>query len=164
MKQNKSIYIAAVVCLVAIIVMVAALVNSGGETEQSSFIPPEFDSAAVTGTPEPEDDSWSQINQDGMGFSAHICGSVVIENGAADLYFTNDEGNEVWLKLRIMDEYGNILAETGLLKPGEYVQSVLFDILPDDGSSISMKIMAYEPDTYYSAGAVTLNTTVQIGG
>ncbi|MCD8013406.1 MAG: hypothetical protein LUG99_09550 [Lachnospiraceae bacterium] len=164
MKQNKSIYIAAVVCLVAVIVMVVALVKTGGRTEQSSFVPPEFDSTAVTGTPEPEDESWSRINQEGMGFSAHVCGKVVITDGTADLYFTNDEGNEVWLKLRITDGDGNILAETGLLKPGEYVQTVTFDTVPEDGAAIQMKIMAYEPETYYSAGTVTLNTTVQIGG
>jgi hypothetical protein len=32
--------------------------------------------------------------------------------------------------------------------------------VPAVGANIAMKIMAYEPDTYYSLGAVTLNTTV----
>ena len=76
------------------------------------------------------------------------------------MYLTNDEGNKVWLKLRILDEEDNILAETGLLKPNEYVKTVTFDKIPKSGANIKLKIMAYEPDTYYSAGAVTLNTTV----
>ena len=76
------------------------------------------------------------------------------------MYFTNDDGNEVWLKLRILDEEDNILAETGLLKPNQYVRTVTFDTVPENRANIKLKIMAYEPDTYYSAGAVTLNTTV----
>ena len=77
-----------------------------------------------------------------------------------DLYFTNDDGNGVWLKLRIFDGEGNIIAETGIIKPNEYVKTVTFDTVPEKGSAVKLKIMAYEPDTYYSAGAVTLNTVV----
>lgn len=95
-----------------------------------------------------------------MSFFAHVCGRVIIENGKADLYFTNDEGNKVWLKLRITGADDDILAETGLLKPEEYVKSVFFDTVPENGTAIKLKIMAYEPETYYSAGSVSLNTTV----
>ena len=59
---------------------------------------------------------------------------------------------------------GELLGETGLIRPGEYVQSVTFDTVPASGATISMKVMAYEPETYHSAGAVTLNTTIQSGG
>ena len=47
------------------------------------------------------------------------------------------------------------------MKPGEYVKSVSIDKDISDGSSIKLKIMAYEPQTYYSAGAVTLNTQIR---
>ncbi|MCD8116039.1 MAG: hypothetical protein LUE21_02805 [Oscillospiraceae bacterium] len=160
--KNKSVCIAAVVCLLSLAVMAAALTATGGEQETAAFVPPAFDAAAVSGTPEPADESWSLIYQEGMSFSAHVCGRVVISGSSADIYFTNDEGNEVWMKLRIMDSDGNILGETGLLRPGEYVQSITFDTVPEDGAAIKMKIMAYEPETYYSAGAVTLNTTASV--
>ena len=60
--------------------------------------------------------------------------------------------------LSIMDEEGNILAETGLLKPGQYVKTVQFTTLPTTGQKLTMKIMGYEPETYHSVGAVVLNT------
>ena len=64
----------------------------------------------------------------------------------------------------MLDEDGEVLGETGLIRPGEYVQAVTFDAIPVSGTAISMKVMAYEPETYHSAGAVTLNTTIQSGG
>ena len=57
-----------------------------------------------------------------------------------------------------MHEEGNILAESGLIKPGEYLASLPFSAPVSAGTSITMKIMAYESNTYCSAGAVTLHT------
>lgn len=98
------------------------------------------------------------MHREGMDFSAHICGKPVFSGSTVRLDFTNDAGNEVWLKLRILDEEGNILAESGLIKPGEYLASLPFSAPVSAGTSITMKIMAYEPNTYCSAGAVTLHT------
>ncbi len=160
MKQKKMMIIALAVCLVAVAGMIVALCLTGGEREAPQFVAPPFDSGAVQGIPTGAGDSWMPIYKEGMSFSAHVCGRVVIKDAAADLYFTNDAGNECWMKLRITDEEGNILGETGLLKPGEYVKSISFQSVPTAGTKIKMKIMAYEPETYYSAGAVTLNTVV----
>ena len=63
----------------------------------------------------------------------------------------------------MLDANGNTLGETGLIRPGEYVQSVVFETIPEVGDSIGLKLMAYEPETYYSAGSATLNTTVKGG-
>ena len=156
----KAIYFSAAVCFLAVLGMGLSLALTGGKTEQAEFTPPPFETTAQSGMPDAADESWTQIYRDGMSFSAHICGKVVLNGNAADVYFTNDDGNEVWLKLRILDEEDNILAETGLLKPNEYVRTVTFDTVPENRATIKLKIMAYEPDTYYSAGAVTLNTTV----
>lgn len=158
--KNKAIYLSAAVCLLAVLGMILSLILTGGNGKQATFTPPPFEAEAQSGTPNVADESWTQIYRDGMDFSAHICGKVFLNGKSADLYFTNDNGNEVWLKLRILDEEDNILAETGLLKPNEYVRTVTFDSVPENRANIKLKIMAYEPDTYYSAGAVTLNTTV----
>lgn len=156
----KAIYFYAAICFLAVLGMVLSFVLTGGRTEQPKFTPPPFEETAQSGMPDVADESWTQIYKDGMNFSTHVCGKVVLNGNSADVYLTNDEGNKVWLKLRILDEEDNILAETGLLKPNEYVKTVTFDKIPKSGANIKLKIMAYEPDTYYSAGAVTLNTTV----
>lgn len=163
-SNQKGIWIAAAVCAVALIAMIAALCVPP-VTQQGTFTPPPFDPAAVAGTPTVEDSlGWMKVSAEGMSFSAYICGEVIVEGGKADIWFTSEADNEVWLKLRIYDADGNILGETGLIRPGEYLQSVTFDTIPANGQSIVMKLMSYEPDTYYSMGAVNLNTTAKTGG
>ena len=71
---------------------------------------------------------------------------------------------DVWLKLRVLTADGTLLGETGLIRPGEYIKSVSLTSEVEDGTAIKLKIMAYEPDTYYSAGSVTLNTILRKGG
>ncbi len=61
--------------------------------------------------------------------------------------------------MKVEGENGKLLGETGLIKPGEYVKSVKLNESPEAGSDIRLRIVAYEPETYYSAGSVVLNTT-----
>ncbi len=159
--KAKIVYVLSAACLVTLAGMIAALYMTGDSFGNQEFTPPPFEENARIGMPEIADESWTRIYQDGMSFSAHLCGNLVIKDDAADLYFTNDIGNNVWLKLRVIDEDGNILAETGLLKPNEYVQSVKFDaVVPS--TKLKLKIMAYEPNTYYSAGSIALTPKVTV--
>ncbi len=160
--KKWAVPVLAAVCLLCLAVMTIALICTG-TSSQKEFTPPPFEKTAVSGTPEvPEELGWQEL--DAQAFQVGVCGAVVLEGSQADVWLTNPESNTVWLKLRIMDADGVILGETGLIRPGEYVQSVTFDTIPAPGTAISMKLMAYEPETYHSAGAVTLNTTIQSGG
>lgn len=148
----------AVICAVCVGIMIYALATTGTQTEE--FVPPPFEATAQTGTPEvPDDLGWQELDAEAYKFS--ICGAFEPADGKADLWLTNPEENEVWMKVRVLDMDGKTLGETGLIRPGEYVRSVRLDTEPQAGDSIQLKIMAYEPDTYYSAGTVSLNTTVK---
>ena len=161
-KPDKRIAILGYVLAVVFIIMIVAL-SIPREAEWGEFVPPEFEAAAVTGTPEvPDGLGYSAPYQDGMAYRFAVCGNVLMEGKQALVYFTNPAENDTWTKLRVYDENGNILGETGLLKPGEYVQYVELDKELTPGTPIKLKIMGYEPDTYLSAGSVVLNT--QIGG
>ena len=158
--KKWAVPVLAAVCLLCLAMMAAALVYTQSPA-QEEFIPPPFEESAVSGIPDvPEELGWQEL--DAQAFQVGVCGAVVLEGSQADVWLTNPESNTVWLKLRIMDENGTVLGETGLIRPGEYVQSVTFDTVPASGATISMKVMAYEPETYHSAGAVTLNTVVQV--
>lgn len=159
--RKAVIPILSVLCFISALLMFFALNYS--EKKQVNFIPPDFDSEAIIGVPEPPQElGWSEISQDGMSYRVGICGNIIINNGIADVYFFNSETNMVWLKLRVLDEQDNIICETGLIKPKEYIKSITFDEVKD-GEKIKLKIMAYEPETYYSEGSITLNTNVEIG-
>ena len=162
MKKQMKNYIlplAAVLCAVSLAVMVFALTRQEVQTEMGEFTPPPFDGGAVVGSPAvPEGLGWQEL--DAKVYQAGICGKFIPKGNTADVWLTNPESNTVWLKVRVLDEKGNTLGETGIIKPGEYVQSVELDNVPKAGKPIVLKIMAYQPDTYYSEGAVSLNTTI----
>ncbi|MDO5425337.1 MAG: hypothetical protein Q4F41_16590 [Eubacteriales bacterium] len=163
MKKKWLLPAAAALCALSLIFMALALAFHQKQ-QTTTFTPPSFDPAAVAGTPTVDASlGWSEIYQEGMAFKASVCGNVITDGSSAVVYFTNAEGFDVWLKLRILNEDGEILGETGLLKPGEYVKSVALTADVTDGETIKLKIMAYEPDTYYSAGSVSLKTTISKG-
>lgn len=161
-KQNKQVTVLAAVLAVVVIVMIVAL-SIPQKAERGEFVPPAFDDSAVAGTPVvPEGLGYSAPFQEGMAYRFAVCGNVLMDGKQALVYFTNPTENETWTKLRVYDESGNVLGETGLIKPGEYVQYVTLSKELAPGTPIKLKIMGYEPDTYLSAGSVVLNT--QIGG
>ena len=150
--------VAAGLCAVAVIAMIISLLCSG---RQEEFSPPPFDAAAQTGEPEvPESAGYGELDAKEFRFSA--AGELTVQDGKIDVWLTNPVDNAVWLKVRILDEHGDIVGESGLLRPGEYVQSVNLDTVPGETAAVSLKIMAYEPDTYYSAGSVALHTELKI--
>lgn len=164
MIKNKNIplVLAGVVCSVSLIVMFAVLMKTP-QSKQLPFIPPSFEENAILGTPNvPDGLGWGEV--DAQVYKASVCGVISIDGNTADIWFANPDSNSVWLKLRVLDSEGNILGETGIIKPGEYVQTITFVQIPEVGDTIGLKIMAYEPETYYSAGSAVLTTTVTGGG
>ena len=162
-KQNLTpIYILSAATAVVLIVMIVALCIPK-EAPKGEFVPPAFDDAAVVGTPEvPEGLGYSSPYQEGMAYRFSVCGNVKMNGNMATVYLTNDAENDVYLKLRVLDAEGNILGETGLIKPGEYVKDAKLSKALAAGIPIKLKIMSYEPETYMSAGSAALNT--KIGG
>ena len=65
-----------------------------------------------------------------MSYDFAVCGNVTMEGDKAIVYLTNIEGNNAWIKLRVFDEQGNMLGETGLIKPNEYVKYVTLSKTP----------------------------------
>lgn len=158
-----AIAIAITVTVVALAILNSRENNAEKSSETAAFVPPPFEEGAEQGAPDvPENMGYREVYREGMSFRASICGEVNISEGKADVYFTNSAENSLWMKLRIFDASGKVIAETGLIKPGEYLKTVSFDTVPQNGEKISMKIMTYEPDTYYSGGAVALNTVAKV--
>ena len=150
------------ICLLSLTVMFAALLGFGRQPGTATFVPPPFEENAVRGVPDvPTELGWSQL--DVGAYQAWVCGVVTVENDGADIWFTNPENNTVWLKLRVLDADGKTIGETGIIKPGEYVRRIQFTETPEPSEAIGLKLMGYEPETYHSAGSVTLNTQVKGG-
>ena len=164
MKQNKLLMIVGITCAVCVVAMVIIL-GVTSIPKMGEFTPPPFDDAAMVGTPplsmeEQESLGWSVVAPKGSPFTAAACGRVTVSDGKALLWFANTDTNTVLLKLRMFDAKGNVLGETGLIRPGEYVQYVTLSKIPDVGDEVVMKIMSYNPDTYLSEGAFQMRTAI----
>ena len=148
-------------CVVALIVLIFVVARTSAQKQTpgvGKFTPPPFESAAVSGVPEVDDTlGWSELAVR-KGYVVHVCGVLRADaDGTVAVWFSSDIDNEIWLKLRLKNADGEILGETGLLKPGEYVEKLQLNDKAKDGEVI-LYVMGYEPDTYYSAGAVSMST------
>ena len=164
-KQTKSILIKclSIIAIISFIVMAASIICCC-KTKKVEFIKPEFDNNAIIGeieiTEELEKLGYTEFYQDGMTYKFSLCGNITVENKKATVYFTNNKENEVWLKIRILNEVGNILGESGIIKPGEYVKHIDINDTVKSGDKITLKIMGYVPEKYTSAGTVSVNTII----
>ena len=160
--QIKVRILSLLLAMITVLVCFAACSdNKEPQQQRGEFVPPAFDSAAIQGTPDISDPravGYSQL--DAKAYKVSICGLVKLNENKADVYFTNPDSNDVWLKLRILNKEGEIIAETGLVRPGEYLQTITFKTVPQKGDKIVIRVMSYEPDTYYSKGEASLNTVV----
>lgn len=148
-----------VLCVAAILFMAAVLTKGNIEDSAAEFIPPKFDQAAQAGEPEvAENLGYGML--DAQAYSVALCGSPLVRDGKAILYLTNPKENKVWLKVRILDSSDKVIGQSGLLKQGQYVEAVSLDDVPQNDMQVQLKIMAYQPETYHSAGAAVLSTNL----
>lgn len=158
MVKRLKIPIISALCVLSLAVMCVSLYISSDKN--AKFTPPEFDLGAIRGVPDEDVSGWCDATLEGMTYNVFMCREVCIDAEKAIVYFTNPAENTVWLKIRLIDEHGAVIGESGIIKPGEYVEYVSVAETPQNGSKITVKVMGYEPHTYHSAGAVSFNTNV----
>lgn len=159
--NNKILFLLRGLFVLSLAVMIAALCIPVKQ-QKSEFTPPAFEASAVTGTPKVADSlGYTELYQEGMAYRVSVCGVPTVQGQSLTVYFTNTGSNEKYLKLRVLDETGAVMGETGLLRPGEYVENVSLTKALAEGTKIKLKIMGYEPQDYTSAGSVVLNVAVR---
>lgn len=157
-KGSAGVLLLIVLCILSLTGMVFALTK--GEKQTAVFSPPPFDKNAQSGTPAPEEETgYSQVNAEAYLFS--VCGAPQISGNALLVYLTDPKDSTVWLKVRVLSEEGELLGESGLIRPGEYVEAVQLEEVPREEQQVTLKVMGYEPETYHSAGSVELTTEVR---
>lgn len=125
------------------------------------FVPPSFEASAVSGVPDIGTADGYGTLELSAGIAVSMYSSPTVTDGRALMCFASAAGNRGWVRLRIVDENGGILGETGLLKPGEYVEYVSLEKAPTS-SVATVRILTYEPETYYSMGSANAEIHLQI--
>jgi hypothetical protein len=152
MDRKQIVILAIVVTLLVALCVVAAFLALGNR----EFTPPPFDEAAEAGTPTVTDpDGRYGTATVEEGYSVGLCATPLYKDGALSLYFTCPSTNRAWMLVKIYDEKGRLLGQSGLVRPGEYLSEVALSRAPT-GEKLTVHVLAYEPDTYYSLGTAKL--------
>ena len=160
-----------ILCILAVLIVAAVIaavcINAGREPERivGEFTPPSFAQNAVAGAPDPG--VVNNLPYGTLALSEEISVSMVStltvgENGEVEVWFTAPDSNQGWVLLRLMDEQGNLLGESGLLKPGQYVQVLTLNSVPRKSGMILARILTYEPGTYYSMGSASAQVMLNV--
>ena len=161
-KNQKKIIISLIILFIILFLgSIVLFLNKDRITKKAEFIVPEFEMSSVEGKPEIVDERLSyqemSIKED---YIVYICMTPKEENGKLTLYFTSSEKNIDLLKVRIFDSNNNMIGESGLLEPNSYVKDIILNRNLNDNEGISIKVMSYKKDTYYSNGSFKLNVFV----
>lgn len=164
-KKNYLLPILVVTFAVALTVMIVVLCLPQKTPPKGEYVKPSFDENAVQGTPTVDESlGYTEFYREGMAYRISLCGVPTVDENELTVYFTNSASNEKYLKLRVLDAKGNTLGETGVLRPGEYVQTVTLSKKVRSETKLTFKVLSFEPEDYTSAGSVIINLTVSKKG
>lgn len=162
-KNQKKIIISSIIVFIILFICVIVLyLNKDKIKKKAEFVVPEFETSSVKGKPEGVDESLSyqemSIKED---YIVYICATPREENNKLTLYFTSSEKNVSLLKIRVFDSNNNLLGESGLIEPNSYIKEINLNRSLNDNEGISIKVMSYQKETYYSNGSFKLNVFVK---
>lgn len=160
-RQRRQILLYAAVVVLGLIVWVAAWTLA----KPAAFHHPAFEREAVSGTPTVDAGKFGytplQVEE---GYTVLLCAVPANDGQNIQLNLTNPADNTVWLRAEVLNQDGERLEETGVLKQGQYLQTLhLSQPLQERETPVSVHIIAYEPDRWTSRGNVTLNLTIYQG-
>jgi len=155
MKKNKVVIILSVILLILIILIILLTISN---KNKSTFKKPEFDKNAIENISS-NIDYQSKIIKVTDNYSLYIEPEPIINDNYLMINLISLETNNIWLKVRVLKE-NEVVAETGLIKPGEYLEKVQLKKKLDVNDEVVYMIMGYEKDSYFSAGSIKLNTRI----
>lgn len=166
--SKKEICILSVLAALIIAAVIAVVCIRGSREPErvvGEFTPPSFAENVHTGAPDPTEVEGLPYGT--LTLSEEISISMVStlnvdENGDVEIWLTAPASNKGWVMLRLVDEQGRVLAESGVLKANQYIRTMHLDSVPQSGGIILAKILTYEPDTYYSMGSASAQVMLNV--
>ena len=159
MDKQQKIIVSVFAVVLALMLVTLIVVSSCVRSAVGDFVPPPFEENAVLGVPEPLPVGFGTMTVN-PELVIGACAFPSLTGNSLGVYLTSHQNNTSWIKIRIYDKDKNLLGESGLLKPGEYLASVDLTVLPKDLTTLYATVLAYEPDTYYSTGSANLQFSV----
>ncbi len=129
----------------------------------ASFSPPEHDKNAIVGVPNPDESYMYGSVTTEYGYGLSMAANLYQqEDGSVNVYFTNPEENEAYLRCQIIDSAtSKVLYTSGYIKPGEYIESLPKGKAKNQAYDVTVKIYAYTEETFTSEGTCELELVLQ---
>lgn len=159
MDRTQKTILTVIAVLLALALIAALVWGAWYLRQRKKFSPPPFEAAAVEGEPTVSADRGFVYADLWEGLRVGLCGKGKMDGDDLSIYFSSPATNTAWIKVKVYDEDGTLLGESGLLRPGEYVERVALSSRPS-GETAKLKVLSYEPETYYSLGAA--ETTIEV--
>lgn len=159
-NEKRTINILIIVLIVLGLISIHLIIHP--DNAKHKFAIPEFDENVVDGYPEIDVDlnHFQAVSIDD-GYTVSMCGKPSIdEDYRIYLYFTSPSDNVVWLRYIIYDNNGKELGESGVIKPGQYLKFSKLKRKLEEGETVIVKVISYEPETYYSHGSANIKINV----
>lgn len=124
-----------------------------------AFRPPAREENVISGEPSSEQTKSYQELPVNDGYVVGVDTAPRYENGRLYVNVANKSGNTIWFLVRLYKD-DEPIGESGLLYPGETVESIACERALSAGDSVMVKTIAYEPKTYHSEGVAQIVCTV----
>ena len=149
--------------ILALIICIAAVAFAYFHFHPAMFSHPDFESAALSGTPQVEKEYGYSLLSVQEGYSISICGAPAVNENEVFFNITNPSDNSVWIRMEVLNANGEVIGSSGVLKQGQYLPSIeLKEELEAGTSDISVRIIGYEPNTWQSRGNVNLQMVLGV--
>lgn len=128
------------------------------------YSPPEHEKNAGNGIPVVKDDYLYRTMKSDFGYSFSMAANLYQrKDGSVSVFLTNPVENDVNILCEIRDmETGLLYYKSGLLFPGEFVENLKPDTkFSNELHNVTVKVLAYEPESFLSAGTTELKLTLQ---
>ena len=161
-KQQKLILkLSFVFVIVLLIIALIIFFNKDKVEKKVQFVVPEKEQNVILGKPNNiEKNCMYQNVKVNDKYSVHLCGIPLLKDNNLTIYFTSDETNVGQMKIKVLDLDSNIIGESGIISPDSYIKDIKLNKNLKDKEKITVKVMNYEDETYYSLGSIKLDLTV----
>lgn len=156
-EKTEKLLLRISIAVVAAFVVAACIVSLIKRNQKSSgFVAPDFDSGCVATDFESAPGNKIAVTE---GLTVAIPSEISGNQDGIDVNFAAAPNNRGNIKLELIDSEGNIVAESGLIRPGEglaTITKIYSKNLPESDGNLTIKVLTYEPETYISLGSCTL--------
>ena len=162
-EQKSIIKIALIIVLIiTCAVIIIFILNKNNLESNGQFIIPEIETNATMGKPNdiPKEYMYQEVKVND-NYIVYLCAIPQVKDNNLTIYFTSTEKNEGLVKIKVFNSNNSLIGESGLINPNSYIKDIKLNKTLNNNDSITVKVMHYEKETYYSLGEVKLDLLVK---